>query len=198
MVRRLQILFLVLVLVSCTHIIKVPLEPVENYLQKKKINLNVALHITEELKNAKWERHSMGDTWILPLGDAFVQNAELMSRELFTNVIVKNDITSLHESEVDAILTPKMILVEQSIGVTAFSDNTITTMFEWSLKDLKGDIVWVDTIKGEATTHGGNIFTYKKNYKKRVKALIEDLFQKSFQAISSSSEIRELADTQKR
>jgi hypothetical protein len=202
MAKLLQVLFLVLVLASCTHTQykNITLELVENYPQKEKLGINVALQITELLKKTKWEEkeHSAEGAPIMPLGDVFVQNSELMSRKLFANVIVKDDTTSLQESGVDALLTPRMILVEQAIGYSAWGNLTITIMFEWSLKDLKDNVVWVDTIKGEATSKRGKQSESKKNNELRVKALIEDLFHKSYQAISLSPEIREFADTIKR
>ena len=74
----------------------------------------------------------------------------------------------------------------------------MSVIFEWTMKDAKGNTVWVDTITGEAQAHGGNIFTHRAQTRERVKAVVEDLFRKSFQAISSSASVREVANSKRK
>ena len=69
--------FLSLVLVGCTTIYEFPMDPVL-YPQEDKIDLKVGIHLSEELRNAKWERKQQGDTFIIRLGKALCENAEAL------------------------------------------------------------------------------------------------------------------------
>jgi hypothetical protein len=190
-VRLLQVFSITFVLASCTVVYHVPLEPVE-CPQRDKIDLKVALCLTEELRNAKWEKKKMGDTYTLPLGEAFSLNAEMVARALFSNVLVTNNATNSVEAWVDTILTPRMVSVQLTRPLFIWEESKIAVIFEWSLKDVKGDIIWVDTITGVGK---GTIKRYSKDSAmEAVEMLLEDLFQKSFQVMSSSMEIRRFAD----
>jgi len=84
-----------------------------------------------------------------------------------------------------------MVLAEQTQAMWAFGSNTLTVMLEWTLQDAHGNTVWVDIVKGEGEGNAGNIFTDGMNGRKRVKEMLEDVFRKSFQTISSSRAIRD-------
>lgn len=158
--------------------------------QHKKIDLNVNLRLFEALRSAKWERHLIDDTWIIPLGGVFSQNAEMITRQLFSRVVVTSEAASPALDGIDATLTPRMISVDQPWVQGIWNDTIITVIFEWALRDSQGNIVWIDTITAEGREPGGS---KSEPTTKRVKKLLEDLFQKSFDAMSSSREIKEFA-----
>lgn len=187
------IVLLVVFLSGCTHTYSAPKEPVRGYQQTSKIPLHVALYLSNELRTAKWEKQILGDTFQVPLGDAFVQNSEVVARELFIGVMVTNGAAGPARSGVDAILIPRMVLAEQTQAMWAFGTNALTVMLEWTLKDAQENTIWVDTVKGEGEANAGNVFTDGMNGRERVKEMLDDLFHKSFQAISSSHAIREFA-----
>ena len=187
--------FVVVLLSGCTHTYRPPAEPVRGYPQTDKIPLTVELFLPQELHAAKWEKHSMGDTWVIPLGDAFTRNAEVVAQEAFSGVVVTNGAVNPTMSGVDAILTPRMALAEQTQAMWAFGSETLTVKLEWALKDLQGNLIWVDTVTGEGEANAGNIFTDGTNGRERVEEMLKDLFHKSFQTISSSRTIREFAAT---
>jgi hypothetical protein len=186
----LQVSLLALSLTSCTYTYGVPKEPVVVHSQHKKIDLNVNLRLFEALRSAKWERHLIDDTWIIPLGGVFSQNAEMITRQLFSRVVVTSEAASPALDGIDATLTPRMISVDQPWVQGIWNDTIITVIFEWALRDSQGNIVWIDTITAEGREPGGS---KSEPTTKRVKKLLEDLFQKSFDAMSSSREIKEFA-----
>ena len=70
---------------GCTHVYKQPTHEINLAPVEQKIDLPVKLVLTDAFRNAKWERHAMGDTWILPIGDNLVNG----SKKLVHNVFVK-------------------------------------------------------------------------------------------------------------
>src|SRR6266446_215467 len=194
----LHVSLLATLVAGCTHTYSPPKNPVGGFPTVSKIPLNVELRLSDELRAAKWESHWMGDTWLIPLGGAFTQNAEVVARELFSSVVVTNGNTGPAKDGVNAILTPRMVLVEQNRARWAYGNQVLTVLFEWTLADAQGNTVWVDTIKGESEEVMGTVLTQTSHGEKRVKELLEDLFRKSFQAMSSSPAIREFATTQRK
>src|SRR3990172_10026279 len=80
-------LALTLALAGCTHTIKPPRRPFTGYTPQQRIPLRVGLNITEELLQAKWERHSMGDTWVIPIGQSIADNSLVLAQHVFTEVV---------------------------------------------------------------------------------------------------------------
>lgn len=181
--------FLALLFAGCTFDWDFPMASV-NYPQENKIDLKVELRLSKELRNAKWER-TIGDTYIIRLGKVLSDNAEGLVRNLFSDVLV-TDATQPSKTAVDAIITPKMVSVERTRPMFIFQQQRTTIMIEWTVKDANGDLIWVDTITGEGKSPMG---LKKKNTENQVKAAVKQLFQKSFQAISQSLEIRKFAAT---
>jgi len=196
--KQLSVVLLVVTgLGACTHVYDVPVTRVE-HVQREKLNLKVALQLSEELRNARWERHMMGDTFIIPLGDAFAENSQVLARALFSEVVVTDGTRGPAQGGINAVLIPRMVSVHQTLGAWAWGDQVMSVIFEWTMKDANGNTVWVDTITGEAQAHGGNLFTHQGQTEKRVKALVEDLFRKSFRTMSSAAAIRDFVSSNER
>jgi len=188
----LQISVLIFVLSGCS-ISKVSLTPVTGYSQTEKINLKVQLMLTEEMCSAVWHMNYDYDggeappnNKILdfPLGDDFCLNTRKIANILFADVIEKRNSSSI--GEIDAILTPKILTLIRNRPPMATNEQITTIIVEWSLKDNNGDIIWVDTITAQGKAE-------LMETQKQVQDLFNDLFQKSFKAISSSVEIRSFA-----
>lgn len=186
--RIVQVLCLVVGSAACTNTYNFPLESISTHPKQEKINLNVELILSEELRNAQFNGRVVFDTVVIPLGEAFTQNAEKVTRELFAGVVVSNRENGSAPTGVDAVLIPKMQLAAATLRQGRKGEQVITVMFEWRLKDLDGATIWVKTIRGDGTSEGH--FFQRKVEEKRVRGLNQDLFQKSFEAISSSPEIR--------
>jgi hypothetical protein len=178
---------------ACTTVYEAPDELVSGYTTDKEIDLNVGLQITDELRDAKWERKSMGDTFVIPLGDSLTENSEELAKELFSSVTVGENIASFEAGNFDAILTPKLAAVDQTQAAWAFGDSTLTLFVEWEMRNSAGELVWIDTVKGEGVSHTGNVFTHKGEATKRIKQAIDTLFLESHDVISTSAEVRAFA-----
>jgi hypothetical protein len=182
------ILAAVLLTAGCTHMIRPPKQPFTAYLDGNRIQLKVGLNITDELLAAKGETHSMGDTWVIPIGPSIATNAEVLMKHTFEDVVkVKNGQLPPNES-VAAILTPKVAYINRTMGATSFGESIVDIKVEWTLSDLNGNTIWVDTINGQSS--GSTGWT---NPEKILKKALEDLLTKSQQAISSASAIRQFA-----
>lgn len=192
-IRRAQgavVLLTILFITGCAQIVyDIPNEPV-SHPQINKLNLRVGLSLSEELRRAKWERPGYGIT--VTVGETLTLNAEVMAHALFSSVVaVTNNTIEPVEARVEAVLTPRMVsFVRTQLASPHFGEQISTIILKWTLKDVKGNMIWVDTIAGEGRGKG----THRKA-EEQIEALVEDLFQKSFQAISSSPEIREFAES---
>ena len=185
---------LVWLLAGCTTVYEAPANISVNYPAANKIPLSVELRLTDELRAAQWLRKSMGDKFVMPLGVVLSDHAEAMSRHLFSKVTVaKENVSGSAPVHHDATLLPKPVAIERSIGATAFGESILTVVLEWTLTDSNGQLVWVDTIKGRGIENSGNVFTHRSNASDQIEAMIKDLFEKSYKAISNSPEIRSLA-----
>lgn len=163
------------------------------YVMEKKIDLVVNLCLTEEFRATKWEKHSMGDTFVIAIGDQLAKNASELSDILFKDVVVTNTPATGGTRRVDAIVTPRVAVIERSTGATAFGESIFTVVLEWKLEDAQNNMIWIDSIMGEGRAATGNVFTHKSNAEKQIEMLLKDLFSKSFQAIRASPEISQFA-----
>ena len=84
------------------------------------------------------------------LGVVLSDHAEAMSRQLFSEVTVaKENVSASAPVDVDATLLPKPVAIERTIGFSTFGESILTVVLEWTLTDSNGQLVWVDTIKGQ-------------------------------------------------
>ena len=173
---------------GCTHMIAPPKQPFTAYVGQEKIHLKVGVNITEELLKAKSEYHSMGDTWVIPIGNSIATNASVLARHIFDDVVVMSNGQLPPNESVAAILTPKVAYINRTVGATSFGKSIVDMKLEWMLSDLKGNTIWVDTIDGQSSGSTG----WSKSTKVLKKAL-EDLLLKSEQAISSAQAIKQFA-----
>src|SRR5882724_4435578 len=108
---------------GCTHMIQPPKQPFTAYAGQEKIHLKVGVNVTDELRKAKWEKHSMGDTWIIPIGNSIATNAPVLSRHLFDDVVEMSNGQIPPSETVAAILTPKVGYINRTTGATSFGES---------------------------------------------------------------------------
>lgn len=185
----------VLLLTGCTTMYEQPIHEINLPYTEEKIDLSVKLVLTDDFRNAKWERISiMGDTRILPIGDNLVHSSINLVRNVFVHPLIPGLETKpeYNTEEAKYLLEPKVVLVEQSFGVFSFSKATTSIGVEWMLTKLNGDTVWVETIKGVAVGKQGNISTAKGHQTKRFQIVLQELFESSQEAFLSSPLLRNL------
>ena len=178
----------IFVITGCTHTISPPKDAFTGYTQQEKIRLKVGLNMTEELRQAKWERHLMGDTWVIPIGESLTQNSATLARHMFAEVVDVSSSIRGPNANVDAILTPKLAFINRTMGSTSVGQSIIAVKMEWDLTALDGKPIWVETVSGEAS--GSTGWT---DPEKVLKQAIETLLRKSQQAMASSDAIRRFA-----
>ena len=66
-------------------------------------------------------------------------------------------------------------------------------LVEWTVKDEAGKTVWVETVKGTAKHHMGNVYTHGKNLKLIVKDSVKDMADQTAAKMSASPEIGKIA-----
>lgn len=191
--KAIGIMVFLLFIVACTYVHKQPIHSISLAPEENKLNLRIKLVITDDFRNAKWKKKSMGETNIMPMGENLVHHSIQLVKNVFTHpVVLDENVNSEADVGVEYILTPKLIFVKQTFGVTAFSRAKTSISIEWSLTDVSGKTTWVETINGEGIGKAGNIFTGKKHQKNRFKMALQDLFDKTQKAIVSSKLLRNL------
>jgi hypothetical protein len=172
----------VVVLTSCTMVIKSPERPFGGYAQAEKIDLIVGLHVTDELRTFEWESRGQ----IIRPGDYVAQNAELLARRVFREVAIPIPAAT---GAVDAILTPKLVYVNRTRGATSFGESITSVKVEWNLNDPHGKSIWLETIGGEA--RGSTGWTPPEEL---LKQALEEMLLRSQQAFSAAEAIRRFSD----
>lgn len=153
------------------------------------LNIHIGLVMTDEYRNAKWEKNNI----ILPVGENLSHHTELLMKRVFTHpAFSKATQNPSFDSTIKYIMKPKVAFIERSLGVTAFSEARTSVGVEWKITDLSGKAVWVETIKGLGVGTGGNLFTYKGNQREILQMALQDLFEKTQNAMLSSRVLRNL------
>lgn len=173
---------------GCTHTIRPPQEPFKDYTPQEKIRLKVGLYVTDKLRQAKWEMHSMADTWVIPIGESLTRNSETLARHMFAEVVDVSGSTQGQSAGVDAILTPKLVYINRTLGATSIGQSITSIKVEWDLTAPDGKPIWVETVSGEASGSTG-----WSNPEKVLKQALEMLLSKSQHAMASSEAIRRFA-----
>lgn len=188
------VLAFLLIASACTHVYDAPEGTVTSYEPSAtKIPLNVGLVLTDEFKASKWERSSMGDTFVMPIGENLARNSEALAKQTFSNVTVAKSQNGFSTANVSAILTPRLAALDQNQAAWAFGKSTLVVILEWEMRTPDGDLIWVDSVKGEGKNSGGNSFTHAGQAEERIEQAVDMLFASSYQTISKSKEIKRFA-----
>jgi hypothetical protein len=175
---------------GCTHVVKTPKATYAGYTAREKVPFKLALNITDELRRTQWEQKSMfGDVLIIPAGEAIADNAPVLARQTFTDVVEVNN-GSQPSHPVDGTLTPKVVNIGFTLGKTSFSESLMSLKVEWSMADTTGNVIWADTVTGVGTGSTGGSAPEEK-----FKLALEEVLRKSHRQIWSAREIRHYAMT---
>ncbi len=190
-VQSFFIVIFIFVLNSCATVYEIS-EVQVHYPKVDKMDLNILLFLTNEFRNTMWQDQK-GEVDLIQLGEHFTKNAEKLSNTLFSNVLVTSDSANHTKTQINAILTPRVVSIKKSYPLIIFQPVITTFIFEWSLKDKKGDLIWIDTITLRLNCDGCTAMGASGKIKNHGQKIVEELFQQSFDAISSSQEIKEFA-----
>jgi len=191
--RKVSFVALLLILViCCAGKLVEPPAIIINFPDIDKLPIKVDLRITEELLNAKLVVLTEGG-FELPLGQVFSENSERLARHLFSQVSVVHDEASGADTKSDAILIPKVVSVTQTRPMLGYKNSVLLVVFEWWLYNGRGNLIWVDSILAKGVSPLASGASVRKGTQKRADKVTQDLFDKSFQAISSSEVIKTFA-----
>ena len=178
---------------GCTHMFEQPIHKINVDPVAEKIDLNVALILTDNFRNAKYQREEMGDKWIIPIGENLVHHSvELMNRVFAYSVTLDESINKSPNKNIKYVMTPELIFFDWAFGAFAGSESKISICVKWTLTDTSGKTLWVETIKGIGIGKSGNIFNGDERIKTKVQNALQDLFNNSQNAILSSKLLRKL------
>jgi hypothetical protein len=91
------------------------------------------------------------------------------------------------------VLLPRFVDLAANTTMSAFSDREMDVLLEWTVKDMSGKTVWIETVQGTSKHHMGNLFTHGKNVKLIVKDSVKDAAEQSASKMLSSPELRKLS-----
>ena len=126
--RRLAVLpalFSLVLAAGCTHMINPPKQPFAAYVGQEKIHLKVGVNITDSLRQAKSEYHSMGDVWVIPIGNSIATNAIGLAQHVFDRVVVMDNGRLPPNESVGATLTPQVAYINRTVGATSFGKSIV-------------------------------------------------------------------------
>ena len=129
---------------------------------------------------------------VVGLGDSLVANAEQIARLGFRQYTVLDEPVLGPDTEIDAVLTPTVLLFDNSIGAIAWGEANDTIQIQWRLDDPRGNMLWIQTVQGNGTGKTGTAFSYIEQREKRISDMLEEAFSKSLRELTSSSDVRAL------
>ncbi len=94
----------------------------------------------------------------------------------------------------EAILIPKVADINRMPKLrgrtAAWVDVTQTVAIEWTLLDLRGEIVWIDTAVGQFKNTSGTLFSFDENAQERLQNAIDLAFEDSTNRMAKAQEIQ--------
>jgi hypothetical protein len=111
----------------------------------------------------------------------------VLARHVFREV-VDGQGTAANPGSLDAVLTPRLVYMNRTEGVSGWGEAIMAIKIEWSLTRAGGQPIWIETVGGQATGLSG-----PTDPEKILKQCIDDVFLRSEKAISESIAIRSFA-----
>jgi hypothetical protein len=167
---------------------------VSGYELTKRIPLSVELYLSDELRAGVGYKPILGDALARYVGVMLAHNAEAVTQEVFTAVVITGDSDVPGRAGSNAVLVPRVVTIELDPSAI-LGPETLTVLLEWKLQDEQGNIIWIDTVTGEGEAETW-IPLIKEPRSNQIAAMFNDLFHKSFTALSSSRAIRDFAAKQ--
>lgn len=152
-----------------------------------KLVLRAALVLTPEFCATKM-KDKAGETF--ETGKAACVELEPALKDAFSSLTAVSSAASSGDAQV--LLLPRFVAVDRTSAVTSFSKREMVLLLEWTVKDLSGRTVWLETVQGSASGHGGTIGTVKRNRTQTVGKLVKDAAEHSASKMAASPELRKL------
>lgn len=158
-----------------------------------KLSMKAALVLTPEFcaTKIKPKGSALTKEWgIFEVGKIACEQLEPALKEAFSSLTRVASPPAPQDAQL--LLTPRIVDVNATTAMGAFSNREMVVVLEWTAKDPAGNTVWLETVQGSAKHHMGNLFTYKKNQVLIVTDSVKDAAAQSASKMSSSPELRKL------
>jgi hypothetical protein len=158
-----------------------------------KLPIKAALVLTPEFcaTKIKPKGPALTKEWgTFEVGKAACEQLEPALKETFSNLTRVAATPAAQEAQL--VLLPRIVDVNATTAMGAFSNREMVVVLEWTAKDPAGNTVWLETVQGSAKHHMGNLFTFKKNQVLIVTDSVKDAAVQSASKMSSSPELRKL------
>jgi len=159
-----------------------------------KLPIKAALVLTPEFcaTKIKPKGSALTKEWgSFEVGKAACEQLEPALKETFSSLTRVPAPPAAQEAQL--VLLPRIVDVNATTAMGAFSNREMVIVLEWTAKDPAGNTVWLETVQGSAKHHMGNLFTFKKNQVLIVTDSVKDAAVQSASKMSSSPELRKLA-----
>ena len=168
-----------------------PISAQDHPLSEPQLPLRAALVLTPDFCNSRLAHGTQDAKKGLEVGKVACLELEPTIRADFENLATVSNAKETGDAQL--VLIPKFIDVAVTIeGVTAFSDQELNLFLQWTAKDASGRTVWLETVRGSARHHVGNVFTARKNQRLIIDDAVQDAAVESSKKILSSRELRKL------
>ena len=163
-------------------------KPVDAKLVDTKLALNAALVLTPEFCATKTKMKNEHQT--LETGKVACAELEEPLKGVFSSVTRVAAASSPGEAQV--VLLPRLVDVDAAMTM-GYGNREMVVLLEWTVKDMAGRTVWIETVQGSAQHHLGNMATYGKNLKLILNDSVKDAAKQSAIKMSASPELRKLS-----
>jgi hypothetical protein len=151
------------------------------------------LVLNHELADYKHKFVLVGGTDVYPIGDALQAYATNVGSKSFQQIdIASSEGKAASFPSDDLILIPRVIKSDTTYSVIGFGHTRffITLVMEWTVKNrASGNIVWLKTFIGKASTDAGT-FDVLKQRRILFQNVFDDLSPKTYNAFQEAPELR--------
>lgn len=181
-------IFTLFILAGCAHV-HTPTKLVETYPGDARLDLTAKLVITDELRHAEIRDDFGADIMVLDLGNNLASNIKNVVNAVFDQVITDSDGQMANAATPDVVITPRLVLAKASYAQWKWETGSVSLGLEWEMTDGTGKLLWVDTVKGEAST---NAWDYADPIVTQMDLAIEQLFTNSYKSLQDNPVLRNL------
>ena len=159
----------IMLLVSCSTIIELPMHPVEGRGKDKKSPIKMLVSWSDELQLKSYSTSQLGSTWIYPLGQV-IPEMTIKSLSGFFDVVDVLD--ENNEEDYDFLVAIELLDFTAKVPSTIFSPTKTSVEIEYTLKKVSTDEIYILTAKSnEDVTTSKDKIVYE-SLTKEVKNLV--------------------------
>ena len=172
---------------------KIATKPMDEFSTNKKIPIDVKLVLDPELCNYVYVSRRQGAKRVYELGDALCSNTQNLFTTLFKDVTVVKNKDDNNESNIDAIVIPKVVDTSVLVRPGAPPNFDAAIIYECSMEDVSGRTIFVRTVKENKVLKQ---YGYD-SYRIVMQEAVNELFTQLGNEVVYSPEIKKFANSLK-